>query len=68
MKKLLCKERLQELSGIGYTEQKMSDLTGIPQPTIHRILTGKQEPRETNVRLIDSLYAKKRREIKRKAK
>lgn len=68
MKILLCKERLSELSAIGYTEQRMADLTGIPQSTIHRILTGKQEPRETNVRLIDALYAKKRRELKRKAK
>lgn len=65
MNTLNAKDKLKALSGVGYTETQMADLTGIPQPTIHRIMNG-QEPRESYVRIIDALYSRKRREIRQK--
>lgn len=59
MDTLSSSEKLQALLTAGLTTVEVARETGISQPTISRIATGRHaEPRERSVRAIDAYYAK----------
>ena len=51
------KHRILSLREAGYSDRKISEETGVPQPTVSRAANG-ADPRESTVMKISALYSK----------
>lgn len=50
-------EMLETITGFGYTQTQIQNLTGVRQSILSRILSGKhKDPRNSNARSIEKLY------------
>ncbi|HHR6131920.1 TPA: helix-turn-helix transcriptional regulator [Providencia alcalifaciens] len=50
-------EMLETITGLGYTQTQIQNLTGVRQSILSRILSGKhKDPRNSNARAIEKLY------------
>lgn len=55
-----AREFIEHLCGMGMTQQQIAERTGIPQPTISKVLNGKVEDvLSANYRKLQALYEEK---------